>query len=66
VVVFGLWAFADYSFLQRRLQAAAACNGEVSARQIEQMAEAGAVKSGLTTLEAEDAMIVLACPKMAR
>jgi hypothetical protein len=51
---------------RKRLEAAAACNGSVTADQLEAAADNAAANSGESVSEARESAIVLACPAMAR
>jgi hypothetical protein len=60
-----IWAAIDYQHEQARLRAAAACNGSLTAGQLEASARAAADTSGMSLTDAEHAAETLACPSMA-
>ena len=56
----------SYEGQQARLRAAAACNGTLTADQLEAAAEGAAKKSGQLVSDSIEGVIVLACPSMAK
>jgi hypothetical protein len=65
VVVFCLSAVWSYDNEENRLAQAAACNGTFTAADLEAMARKSAAAGNMSIYEAEDAAIILACPRMA-
>jgi hypothetical protein len=61
-----LLAQQSYEGQQDRLRAAAACNGSLTADQLEAAAENAAKESGRSVAETRESAIALACPAMAK
>lgn len=56
----------SYDAQQERLRAAAACNGSLTADELEAIAEKSAKESGQSLSQTRESVIVFACPSMAK
>lgn len=56
----------DYNNRQREIAEAAACNGSLTADQLEAGAQAVARNGNESVRQAEDSAIAIACPRMAK
>jgi predicted nucleic acid-binding Zn ribbon protein len=64
VVVLLIWSRSDYNDEMNKVQAAAACNGTMTADQIRTSAAEAAKSSGMSEVEALHVAEKLACPSM--